>query len=305
MADVFIHVRRQIPGVQSLDSSNCISDKIDPRIRPVIELNDWITTNDDDMRIVCISDTHNQHRLISNMPEGDILIHSGDFTNTGEYDQILDFIEWMHEQPYKIKIFIAGNHDLTIHSSYYERTGRDRFHGHLKRRNITYDPVLCREALIKYSDVIYLEDSSITLQLGRDTKPIVVYGSPWQPEFFDWAFNLNRGAEILEKWQRITEDVDILITHGPPFGYGDKCENGIPAGCIDLLNEIRDRIHPKLHVFGHIHEDVGVWTLTNKGGKGISLLVNASTCTYNYTPTNPPIVIKFPFDESKNAEQFK
>ena len=75
-----------------------------------------------------------------------------------------------------------------------------------------------------------------------------------QPEFGGWAFNLQRGKPCHEKWVKIPEGVDILITHGPPIGHGDLCRNGLRAGCVDLLREVQERVRPKYHLFGHIHE---------------------------------------------------
>lgn len=75
-----------------------------------------------------------------------------------------------------------------------------------------------------------------------------------QPEFGNWAFNLNRGTECLQKWNLIPDDTDILITHTPPLGYGDYTCSGVRAGCVDLLRTVQERVKPKYHVFGHIHE---------------------------------------------------
>lgn len=81
-----------------------------------------------------------------------------------------------------------------------------------------------------------------------------IYGSPWQPEFLGWAFNIPRGVECLKKWEQIPDNVDILITHTPPLGHGDLACSGIRTGCVELLTSIQERIKPKYHVFGHIHE---------------------------------------------------
>ena len=235
------------------------------------------------IRTVSISDTHGLHRKLPELPPGDVLIHAGDFTNTGEKEQIVDFMDWFASQNYKYKILIAGNHDTTIHKEYYESIGRSRFH-----RRAGYDSEECRELLFAYPDVFYLEDSGISLEFTSDhgtVHSISVYGSPWQPEFCDWAFNLSPGPELLEKWRKIPTNTDILITHGPPFGFGDLCSNGLRAGCQDLLHEIRRRVKPKLHVCGHIHEGYGL-----ERQNGITY-VNASTCTWHYCPTNPAIVV--------------
>ncbi len=97
------------------------------------------------------------------------------------------------------------------------------------------------------------------------------YGSPWQPWFYDWAFNLERGPEIRAKWDLIPEGIDVLITHGPPYGIGDLIARSDNAGCQDLL-EVVEKIKPKVHVFGHIHEDYGITS------NGVTTYINASSC---------------------------
>eukprot|EP00658_Telonema_sp_P-2_P043075 TRINITY_DN31030_c0_g1_i1.p1 TRINITY_DN31030_c0_g1~~TRINITY_DN31030_c0_g1_i1.p1 ORF type:complete len:180 (-),score=39.32 TRINITY_DN31030_c0_g1_i1:375-914(-) len=129
----------------------------------------------------------------------------------------------------------------------------------------------------------YLEDELYELDLhGR---VIRVWGSPYQPEFCDWAFNLKPGDATLAKAQEIPSDVDVLVTHGPPHGHGDQTSSReTRVGCPDLMAEIQTRIQPAVHVFGHIHSGYGVTT------DGRTSFVNASTCTNAYQPINQPIV---------------
>ena len=150
-----------------------------------------------------------------------------------------------------------------------------------------------RDSLIKVGHgVQYLEDSGTTV-MG-----VSIWGSPWQPEFYDWAFNETRGRHLRQIWDRIPSrsaaaaaggggasgGIDVLITHGPPLGHGDRCNDGKMAGCADLLLAIQQRIRPKYHVFGHIHEGYGATS------DGVTTFVNASTCTAMYKPLNAPIV---------------
>ena len=102
------------------------------------------------------------------------------------------------------------------------------------------------------------------------------YGSPWQPDFGGWGFNLSRGRALLDKWDLIPDDTDVLITHSPPVGYGDLCASGVRAGCVDLLNTVQRRVRPKYHIYGHIHEGYGVRS------DGKTVFVNASTCDLAY-----------------------
>ncbi|MCD4691221.1 hypothetical protein K8S17_07150 [bacterium] len=113
---------------------------------------------------------------------------------------------------------------------------------------------------------------------------VTFYGSPWQPSFMDWAFNLERGPELRAKWDLIPDGVDVLITHGPPADHGDMTVRGPAVGCVDLLDAVR-RTRPRLHIFGHIHEGAGVTE-----SDGITF-ANASSVTARYEPVNPAVVV--------------
>jgi len=84
-----------------------------------------------------------------------------------------------------------------------------------------------------------------------------IYGSPWTLEYKTWAFMKPPGEKMREVWSMIPENTDILITHGPPYGIMDTNEDGVHCGCEELLKAVQ-RIKPKLHVFGHIHESYGI-----------------------------------------------
>ena len=233
------------------------------------------------MRIVCISDTHSLHHgMLHELPKGDVLIHAGDLSNKGSEKDVTDFIHWYQNlQGYDTKLFIAGNHDF----SFEKRLGV-RHKGELD----WLDNLLSPENLSQ-SDVTYLEDSFITIETPEFSRPIKFYGSPWQPWFYDWAFNLPRlGTELQEKWNMIPEDTNVLITHGPPNGYGDLVNNwrqpNTNVGCECLINRIGE-INPLVSIFGHIHEGYGV----ELGDK--TLFVNASICNSKYEPINKPIII--------------
>jgi Icc-related predicted phosphoesterase len=204
------------------------------------------------MRIVCISDTHNQLKKVS-IPPGDLLIHAGDLTGRGSLQEIERADRELAALPHRHKVIIAGNHDFG-----FEREAA------------------AARALIKSAR--YLQDEAITIEGLR------IYGSPWQPWFFDWAFNWPRGESLKPMWDRIPEGIDLLVTHGPPFGHGDLCDHGGRAGCPDLLEAIR-RVRPRYHVFGHIHEAYGVTQ------EGPTTCINASTCTLAYKPTQAPVVV--------------
>jgi hypothetical protein len=210
------------------------------KVLPVVDLcdpNSEIPENR--LRFVCFSDTHSRiGRATFDVPHGDVLLHAGDFTNTGRAKEVELFGDWLEQQPFKHKIVIAGNHDLTFEVDRYHSHHARRFHG----GGPPEDAAAIKAAFVKRCT--YLEDDEVTIEGIR------IYGSPWQPEFCDWAFNLDRGEPCLEKWKKIPEGIDVLLTHGPPVGFGDLCENGLRAGCVDLLFQIQQRIKPKFHVAG-------------------------------------------------------
>lgn len=204
------------------------------------------------MKLVLTADIHERHNRIE-VPEGDVFITAGDFTMRGDPGKIKDFNAWLATIPCKHKIIIAGNHDF-----YFEK------HPTSARKLIT--------------NAIYLEDEETTID------GIKFYGSPWQPRFFDWAFNLDRGEALRQKWSWVPNNTDVLITHGPPFQILDKCPDRRRVGCQDLLNKVQ-QVKPKVHVFGHIHHSYGIERID-----GITY-TNASICDERYKPTNKPVVL--------------
>ncbi|MBE94714.1 metallophosphatase domain-containing protein [Marinobacter sp.] len=213
------------------------------------------------MRLVCISDTHGMHRDIAFIPNGDVLIHSGDCLGRGSISELEDFIDWLGELPHRHKILIAGNHDWCFQT-----------HPEESRSLVT--------------NAIYLEDSGVSIE------GLKFWGSPITPTFRNWAFNRERGSEIAQHWALIPDDTDVLVTHGPPEGIFDAVieKNAcLAVGCRDLYRRI-DQLNLRAHVFGHIHESYGVGTRE----KDNVIFVNACICTKAYCPINPPIVIDIP-----------
>jgi predicted phosphodiesterase len=214
------------------------------------------------------------------LPKGDVLIHAGDISNRGGEVDVTNFIYWFQNiEGFDTKIFIAGNHDFC-----FERVNEPHHKGDYDWLNH-----LMASENLSQSNVTYLQDDFITIESSEFSRPIKFYGSPWQPWFYDWAFNLPRlGTELQAKWSFIPEDTDVLITHSPPNGYGDLVNNwrqpNTHVGCECLINRI-GQINPIVNVFGHIHEGYGVYTNDK------TTFVNASTCTAAYEPINKPIII--------------
>lgn len=209
-------------------------------------------------RIVAISDTHNKLSQV-NIPSCDILIISGDMTMMGEIAEIQKFnsdVGKLKKNGIKSVVCIAGNHDWLFQLQ--ENKARK---------------------LIPNVDH-YLQDQAICI------KGLNIYGAPWQPEFCNWAFNVPRGKKLREKWDLIPDNLDILVTHGPPYNILDYVpyRGGGNVGCQDLLETVIEK-RPRYHIFGHVHCGYGEHFFN-----GIHF-INASTCNEQYLPINPPIVL--------------
>jgi Icc-related predicted phosphoesterase len=209
------------------------------------------------MKIGFISDTHLRHRLYPiDVPEVDLLVHSGDALSRGSAAELRMFVPWFDSLRARHKVFVAGNHDWVFEK----------------------ENALARSLLPK--GVIYLQDELVEIE------GLKVYGSPFQPEFCEWAFNLPRGWPLRKKWEAVPAGIDILITHGPPMGILDWSSFGNEhAGCADLRQELA-RIKPKIHAFGHIHGAYGIATWAN------TLFVNASLCDEAYVANHPPVIVE-------------
>lgn len=222
------------------------------------------------MRVVMISDTHTLHDQVK-VPDGDILIHAGDFCGYGRLDEMDSFNTWMGTLPHKYKVVVAGNHDK-ICEKFLPQNRYDYVVSRTKIKELT-------------SNFTYLMDSACVVE------GYLIYGSPWQPEYYDWAFNLPKnGWQLKQAWASIPDKTDILVTHGPALGVLDYTRRKDRAGCELLAARIRTLPNLKLHVFGHIHEGYGIHHNTESRLTS----VNASICTLEYTATNKPIVFDLP-----------
>ena len=207
------------------------------------------------MKVAFISDTHGTHKYIPNLPEADVICHTGDLSGHGYTEEIIDFMKWFATLPYKHKVFIAGNHDWGW------------FHH--------------EDVLLNYvpEGITYLRDSSVIID------GLKFYGTPWQPVFLDWAFNLEEG-ELVKKWELIPSGTDILLTHCPPHNILDLANyRNEHTGSKSLLDKILE-IDPIVSAFGHIHEAYGSISLYNN-----ITFVNSSLLNRRYELVNDPIVI--------------
>lgn len=246
------------------------------------------------LRLVLISDTHGGHSKIK-IPDGDILIHAGDFTYFGKTLNQLkesDFSSWLAGLPHPYKIVIAGNHEEVLDSGKNHLTATQAKAFLFSRPGWNSAPT-GDDPLSP--GCFYLENQALTV-MG-----IKIYGAPQQPAFSDMAFNLYDAHELREVWKAIPDDVQLLVTHGPPFGVLDDVNqsrfNPLYQGCQELAARVRQLQNVKLHVFGHIHEGYGV-SDTERLSPGV-VFANASVAGTMHETANPPIIIDVPDDPEK------
>lgn len=212
------------------------------------------------MKICAISDTHNQHEKLT-IPECDVLIHAGDATLQGTVEELVKFIGWFSKQPAKHKLFVPGNHDFGVERNY-----------------VLYDTI-CDE-----HDVTLLVNESVYI-MDDDKNGFRFYGSPYTKLFGGWAF-MKEDVELGQVWNNIPKDVDVLITHGPPFGILDRNFYKEHCGSQTLYQRIKELERLRLHVFGHIHESAGSLQLDK------TQYINACNLDGRYTHNGltPPVI---------------
>lgn len=213
-------------------------------------------------RFVCISDTHN---CTVKLPKGDVLIHCGDLTNQGSFGELSKQIAWLESADFECKLVIAGNHDLTLDTDFYEQYG-NYFHN-----NNPQNPIDCQTLLTQSKSLIYLQHSSRTIQLTSPSGPrttFSIFGSPYVPACGNWAFQYSHSDAVAEnRWKDIPLNTDVLVTHGPAHTHRDESRGRVAIGC-EGLRQAMWRVRPRLAICGHVHEGRGVervyWDLRNK-----------------------------------------
>jgi len=215
------------------------------------------------MKIVAFSDLHGQQNRkltewFDNNP-ADLLIFAGDL-QANNYDYGEGFIDWIHKLPYKYKVLLVGNHDGN-----YLRT---QYHAAVLR------------------DIIFLNNHTAVID------GIAIFGSPYTVKYGNWWFMLEDN-ELEKIWKTIPNDIDILVTHGPPFGILDCTREGITAGSKTLLKRVNELKNLKYHIFGHIHEAYGIKTVNNK------TFINTSLLNERYSLVNNPVIIEYELDSTE------
>ena len=236
-----------------------------------------------------ISDTHRYHDKIT-IPPCDVLIHSGDIGGRTNLAELRSFLDWAEAQPVKKVIWIAGNHDIALDLAWTKRD-IDAY----TRKVLEADYVDAMK-MIMQSKTVYLNNTDYIYE------GLKFYGSPITPSFHraNWAFNADRGEEISKTCAKIPSDVDVLITHGPPYGVLDLIpesfkstpDEDVHRGCKDLLGVIKKRLTKlKLHCFGHLHSSYGV-TWQQISNTRSALFSNGSVLDEEYKIKAPkPLII--------------
>ncbi|KAI3335112.1 Metallo-dependent phosphatase-like protein [Ustulina deusta] len=220
-------------------------------------------------RFVCIADTHN---CTVKLPKGDVLIHCGDLTNQGSFSELSKQVRWLEQADFECKIVVAGNHDLTLDTDFYNASG---LYGHSQKPKVPED---CQALLTESKTLTYLLHESRAIKLASPSGPrttFSVFGSPYSPVWRGaWAFQYPRqdkdNTTAQSLWGEIPLDTDILITHGPARTHCDESRMREAAGCEILRQELW-RVRPRLALCGHIHEGRGVervrWDLESKNAR--------------------------------------
>lgn len=225
------------------------------------------------MKIIATSDLHGTRPII---PECDLLLVGGDITPLWSHDNRANelawlrsgFSKWLAEQPAKKVVWVAGNHDFVL-----DRDG--------------WEPA---DSLDLPDHVHYLKDELIVLPEDEYRKAIEIWGTPWTPNLPSWAFQAE-GNEAKEKFEKMPSACDILLSHGPPYGYGDRVNNSgnfgdRNVGSRELLEVIREK-KPRMVVTGHIHEAFGSYIDQESG----TSIYNVSHNNERYEAVNPPVEI--------------
>lgn len=239
------------------------------------------------MDITCLADLHG---FQPELPGGDILILAGDFTASDKLTEWASFFKWLKIQPYKNKILVAGNHDNLFE------------HGFPKNQFEADD----LKDIIDYLDIDidfeYLCDSGIEIVIKNTT--LKIWGAPWTPIFSGVNYRCKAfmdSEEYLDKrFALIPADLDILITHSPPYGILDQVptDSKINKGSKSLRNSIEKKI-PEMVIFGHIHEQGGKYVQK----EGI-LYINGSLVDERYRNVNRARRIIFD-EEMPKMQRFK
>lgn len=212
------------------------------------------------LKIIAFSDIHGQYKNLV-LPDADVVICAGDFSAQGHFRDAMEFATWLKSLPHKHKIVIAGNHD-----EFFEYKSSKEIH-----------------------DVIFGGDKSIHYLLDSwiVIDGITFYGTPWTMPFNNWSFMYKDEGHEFKMVDNIPTDIDVLITHGPPYGCGDYLpDDNKNVGSLKLRQHLEGRINSKIVITGHIHEGFGQHKLGDK------IIYNVSVLDGDYKLVNPVTIIE-------------
>ena len=211
--------------------------------------------------VLPLSDTHGHERELE-LPPCDVVVHTGDVApGVGKLQDFTLFLRWFQSLDVEHKVFVPGNHDFACQEQ----------------------EALCRQ-LCRDAGVHFLVHEPLTLTVG--TRRLEIFGSPWQPWFHDWAWNIRSEERRAQLWAQVPESTQLLLTHAPAYGLLDQTEEGSAVGDAALAARLLQLPSLEAHVFGHIHESSGSRSVPREGLPSY-LAVNASVCTRRHAPTHP------------------
>jgi Icc-related predicted phosphoesterase len=215
------------------------------------------------VRFLTTSDTHGAWPYPSSNPASkvDVLLHCGDLTQVGGLPSFKRAIEDIKSVDAELKLVIAGNHDLELDESWVRENMPEDMADHVEC--VTF----MKEQEI--DGIHYLDEGTHTFIL-KDGRRFSVYASPYTPEFNGYAFAYGKEEDRFNTGANFAAaGVDVVMTHGPPLfpvnpEYDlDVGHDGTHCGCEKLANAVQ-RVKPRLHCFGHLHEGRGAmrvgWT---------------------------------------------
>lgn len=223
-------------------------------------------------KFLIISDTHGQDLAFTHlsMERADVAIHCGDLTQGSKLAEIRSCIALLSTLNTPLKLVIAGNHDFTLDTPTYQRK--------LAEAPQYLDPALVKkeygafgEARRLFDDatddgIIFLDQGTHHFTLDNGAS-LTIYASPYTPSSSaslsaeDWGFQYPRSLGH----QFDIPSVDVVVTYGPPRGILDYTLSGERAGCPCLFAAVR-QARPRMHCFGHIHEQWGAKLVTWRKG---------------------------------------
>jgi Icc-related predicted phosphoesterase len=229
-----------------------------------------MTDNYKEVKFLVLSDTHTalpkEHdklHPLANLPKADVILHCGDFTNSGTREEIQATVDWLAKQDAELKLLIAGNHEASFDRPFWNRQG-----GSTAYRGLAINIILKAQA----HGIIFLLEDTYELKLSSGAV-FRIHASPFTPQFgksaFQYATNEDRfnppedssrpdwAVSKPSLYSVISvPDIDILMTHGPPKYVLDRTTDGISAGFEHLARALF-RTKPQMHCFGHVHGGYG------------------------------------------------